>query len=409
VSVPASSIVAPRSIPIGRLAEVSGIGPPGEPRRYLSIDILRAIAILLMIQVHFVEDFALHISKDFASPTQVYDLSGALGLVPAPIFTFLVGLSYSLWLAVQQQSGRSEDQIARRSFRRGMFVFVLGFAVNVLIQMPDQTFNWDILTLLGAASLIITWVRNWHPGALAALCIVIVLAAPPLRDLSQYESHWVDDAFQIDTELKDIVLGFAANGYFPLFPWLAYALAGFALGQAFYPRDSEGDASLPIFLVLLGVALVGLALLGVAIEPHVPEWMSRYYANEWPDDFYPASTVFVLFSLGTIIACLWPFNLMFDCGQWAARDGRVVAFFQRYSRFALTAYVAHLAAHLWPIWIALALWPKPSVEAFLGSHANAWTSLGLATGFIGLFYCVAIWLERHRKWSIEYFLRWCCE
>jgi uncharacterized membrane protein len=106
---------------------------PAAERRYLSIDILRAVAILLMVQVHFSE----YMSANFASPKYLYVLSQNLGLVPAPFFTFLSGLSYSLWLGAQARSGRTARQIVQYSFRRGMFVFVLGIAVNIFIWLPQ--------------------------------------------------------------------------------------------------------------------------------------------------------------------------------------------------------------------------------------------------------------------------------
>ena len=63
-------------------------------KRLASIDFLRAIAILLMIQVHFVEN----LSKREASSAALYDLSEVLGMLPAPVLTFMVGLSLWLWL-----------------------------------------------------------------------------------------------------------------------------------------------------------------------------------------------------------------------------------------------------------------------------------------------------------------------
>jgi uncharacterized membrane protein len=58
-------------------------------KRFASIDVLRAIAILLMIQVHFVEN----LSPREASSAALYDLSEVLGMLQAPLFGFLMGLS----------------------------------------------------------------------------------------------------------------------------------------------------------------------------------------------------------------------------------------------------------------------------------------------------------------------------
>ena len=79
-------------------------------KRLASIDVLRAIAILLMVQVHFVEN----LSPREASSAALYDLSEALGMLPAPIFAFLVGLSLWLWLRRETGLGRRDFQYKRQ-------------------------------------------------------------------------------------------------------------------------------------------------------------------------------------------------------------------------------------------------------------------------------------------------------
>jgi uncharacterized membrane protein len=373
--------------------------------RYLSIDILRAVAILLMIQVHFVE----YLSSNFQSPKLLYDLSESLGLVPAPFFTFLSGLSYSLWLEAQKRAGRSADQIVKYSARRGMFVFVLGFAVNIFIWLPPQTFIWDILTLLGASALILTAVRNWRPGTLVAISILILVASPPLRELSHYESYWVGTSFDYEFNLTEVLLGFLLNGYFPLLPWLVFPLIGFALGQYFYPHDADEEASLPLIIPLLGTLLVAVALIGVLFEPYVPEWFAKYYANDWPEDFYPATTVFVIFFLGGTILCLWVLNHAIDLNRRITGTGRVLTFFRLYSYFAMTTYVVHLAAHIWPMWIAATWEQKASIQFYVGNSVSTPVALGLAPTFIVLFYPCLFFLKRHAEFSLEHVMRWCCD
>jgi hypothetical protein len=44
----------------------------GAQRRYLSIDVLRALAILLMVQIHFVE----YLSNDLHTPQLLFNICG---------------------------------------------------------------------------------------------------------------------------------------------------------------------------------------------------------------------------------------------------------------------------------------------------------------------------------------------
>ena len=73
-------------------------------KRLVSIDVLRGAAILMMIQVHFVE----YLSPREVSSALLYDLSKHLGVLPAPLFMFLMGLS--LW----QRAGLEQDRPSPR-------------------------------------------------------------------------------------------------------------------------------------------------------------------------------------------------------------------------------------------------------------------------------------------------------
>src|SRR6476619_3858741 len=111
-------------------------------QRYRSIDILRGLAIILMIQVHFVEN----LSSGEGSSAWLYNASTYLGAIPAPFFAFVSGLSYALWLRKQESLRRRDEEITKITLRRGLFLFGIGIAFNFFVWLPEETFNWDILT-----------------------------------------------------------------------------------------------------------------------------------------------------------------------------------------------------------------------------------------------------------------------
>lgn len=254
----------------------AGASPKAEGR-YLSIDVLRALAILLMIQVHAVDNF----SENIEYSGFLYDAAQIFGYMPAPLFALLSGLSYSLWLDAQHSAARSAGEITKYSLRRGLFLFVLGFVVNVLVYLPDSTFDWDILALIGAAAIILTWAHRWRPGVVIAVCIAILLVSPLVRDAADYQSYWRSNDFDYDTNMHEVLLGFIATGYFPLLPWLVYPLLGFVVGQTFYPHGKQ--ASLPLALPLIGGGIFLLGVLGAVLKPMAPRWLAHAYATGWPE------------------------------------------------------------------------------------------------------------------------------
>jgi uncharacterized membrane protein len=72
--------------------------------RYPSIDLLRTLAIQVMVIVHFCENLT----------GVILPITG-LG---APLFSFLSGVSYFLWVQGQQARGRSDEECSS-GFPRG--------------------------------------------------------------------------------------------------------------------------------------------------------------------------------------------------------------------------------------------------------------------------------------------------
>ncbi|MCA8988855.1 MAG: DUF1624 domain-containing protein, partial [Planctomycetaceae bacterium] len=173
--------------------------------RYLSIDVLRMMAIFVMVLVHFAENLA----------GTILPIAG-LG---APVFAFLSGCSYKLWLAGVERKQIPENEIFRISMRRGLFVFSVGLLFNVLVWFPEEIFNWDVLTFIGAALIFLNLTRRLPLQVLIAIAVVALLISPFLRAMADYNSYWQQLYFDPDMTLPDVVIGFLAVGYFPFFPW----------------------------------------------------------------------------------------------------------------------------------------------------------------------------------------------
>ena len=160
-----------------------------------------------------------------------WPLAGAL-------FALLLGLSFSLWTRKEESLGRSDGQITKIAVRRGIFLFVLGIALNFLVWLPEGTFNWDILTLLGASLAVLALARKLPPALLVTLCLMVLLFSPPLRTVGDYGAYWEEGYYSYDFTLRDVVCGFFFNGYFPLLPWIIFPLAGHVIGETAFGRRS---------------------------------------------------------------------------------------------------------------------------------------------------------------------------
>jgi uncharacterized membrane protein len=371
-------------------------------KRYPSIDILRAIAILLMVQIHFVDN----LSSKSASPTWLYDISCALGVWPAPLFALLSGLSFSLWTRKEESLGRSDTEITKIAIRRGVFLFVLGIAFNFIVWLPEDTFNWDILTLLGVSMAVLALVRKLPPSVLIFICLMVLLISPPLRTVGDYSAYWEEGFYHYDFTVRDVVGGFLVNGYFPLLPWIIFPLAGHTVGEAAFGHRAGSARPVP-GLAAAGISLLLLSAIGVAVGAKAPYLIAKYYTTGFT--MYPATTNYILGMLGLTLLCLAVLHRWIDRDERVTGDGAVLAFFRRYGYFALTVYILHHMVHLWPLWLYAVFTGKEDPTAYWRNATSTPVALALTAAFIVLCYFGLILLERHKKLSVEWWMRWLCE
>jgi uncharacterized membrane protein len=370
-------------------------------RRFDSIDILRALAVLLMVPDHFVENLSDRVSS---WPALDHWITDVVGSVCAPLFTLLSGLSLSFWVMNQRRLGKSERAIDKACVRRGLLVFGLGLAFAFFVWLPRYLFDWDILTLIGAATLVLAAARRLSPRVLIGLSIAAVAVSPWLRQWTGYDGHWGNHGeYVYDLTIDQITLGFFVHGYFPFFPWIAFPLAGYALGEIL--QEDESGELWPPELAIVGGGLMAAAALGEGTWSLARGHWTEAYAGR--ATFYPASTVFVLGMAGLTLVSLSVLHRFVDHLQRAPwRAGGVLTFFRRYSYFSLTVYIVHHVVHVWPIWIYAAVTGEADSQRYLGTVMDTPAALGLSAIFVAVFYLVLVLLDRHKKYSLEWVLRW---
>lgn len=352
-----------------------------------------------MIQVHVVE----WLSGYYDSYTTLHQLSMLIGSFPAAIFTFLVGMSFFISVKRQEDAGIDRGLIADRNLRRGMALFFFGLLFLIFVWMPEQVFSWDILTLIGAVLLILFPLRRLNTKVLLSLMLFILITSPVIRYFTDYHSHWSKWGEYIPSfELPDVLMGFFANAYFPLFPWLIFPLGGYIIGRASFGDD---QLNLPRVLLPTGLILIILALTTIFISsiPGLPDIITWYVS---PFYFYPASTSFLLLALGINILLFVLFFCIFDLKEGTKKDSFFLIFCNHYSRFALTAYVVHHAIFLWAL-IAYAYYLgelfRWELYGYIMPTAYA---LMVVLVFIILFYLLIIaWDKRDGRYSFEWWLR----
>src|SRR5579864_1967704 len=160
-----------------------------ERQRLGYIDWLRGLACLVMFQVHCYDSWL----SPSAKKTAFYGWSRFGGILPAPLFLFLAGISVALTTDRMRKKGIATGDIARKTIRRGGEVFLLA----LLFRVQEFAFGWpwspwtdllrvDVLNVIGVAIVLmglVCWTTTTRASSvLAAIAgaTVIAMLAPPL-------------------------------------------------------------------------------------------------------------------------------------------------------------------------------------------------------------------------------------
>lgn len=359
--------------------------------RYPTIDILRTLAIFLMVLVHFSENLS----------NYVWNFAG----FGAPHFALLTGLSYRIWLSSQERKGSSEEAISKITTRRGLFLIGLGLVFNVVVWMPEDVFNWDVLTLIGIAQLLLNWARRVPPLVLVVACLLLFGISPALRMLADFPAYWTEGYFDPDMTLSDTLLGLLVTGYFPLFPWLLYPLVGFLVGGAIHDQPEVTQRPWKQTALLGGLLLVfGQAAL----------WLADWLPTRWQNTFFtgwtmfPPTSEYVLTTVGTGLLTISLGHRWIDLNPRLSKERWWVNVATTFSRHSLTIYLLHHVVHIWPLWIYGAYAGSEPTE-FWRTAMPASLAVTLTVVFLLLSYFLLRWMERTGRGGAEQWMRWLCD
>ena len=183
--------------------------------RHGEIDILRAVAIVLMVIFHFVYDLTEFsaVNIDYQWPFWF-----SIGKASALIFIFISGLS----------SGFSRSPV-----RRGLKVLSYGMVITVVtyLIMKDQYIRFGILHFIGVAMILsplLFRLPSWSLWGLASASAIL--------------GFWFKQQVLKTSLLLPFGLmynGFSSMDYYPLFPYLAVTLLGILAYRYLYARRTE--------------------------------------------------------------------------------------------------------------------------------------------------------------------------
>lgn len=295
--------------------------PPPTSSRLAYIDWMRGLACVLMFQTHCYDAW---LGGD-ARKSKFFMWSQLGGTLPAPLFLFLLGISFALVVDKLRQRDLPASQIARTTIRRGAEIFALG----LLFRLQEFLIAWgwapwtdlfrvDILNTLGISMMlmgifcacVLPFFRPRQArvglGMGAALAGLTISLLTPLLWTS-WRPRWLP--WPLESYIDGVHnLGQPQAWLFPIFPWTAFAFMGLAVGLCLASNWAKKNGAAAIALGALGGLLIYLA-----------KWLDARPEQLYPVyDFWHTSPNFFLIRVGLLLLILaaayaW---CQWGAGQW---------------------------------------------------------------------------------------------
>ena len=227
--------------------------------RLYFIDAMRAWAILMMLQGHFVDGLLDNAFRD--NSNAVYSVWKYFRGVTAPVFFTVSGFIFTYLLIKGKEIGFNNPRV-KKGIKRGLLLLAIGYLLRLNFfgllkgQIYGSFYLVDVLHCIGLSILgiigiyLLTSSRNKYlfPGVLLATTLVLFVLEPNYK---QYAHHYLP-------EMIANYLTKANGSVFTIIPWFGYAAIG-AFMSVLFNRFKNFKFLYPV--AIASFTIVGFGLL----------------------------------------------------------------------------------------------------------------------------------------------------
>jgi len=281
-----------------------------KPRRLAYIDWMRGLACVLMFQAHC---YSAWLNPD-ARKSEFYRWSQAAATLPAPLFIFLAGISSAMVTQRLREKGIARNAIARTTILRGAEIFALGLLFRgqeYLLGYPKSPWTdllrVDVLNILGV-SMMLLGVLCWLTAAETAeksreraigwgLAVAAAVAVVTPWLWTTYRPRWLP--WPLESYINGVHIYAQPQPWlFPIFPWIAFAFVGLALGFLLFSGFAKKSEAW-FFAAVGGAGAIACGLSQLLDGAPVRLYSAAIY------DYWHTSPEFFLMRCGILLALLF--------------------------------------------------------------------------------------------------------
>lgn len=288
-----------------------------KPNRLYFIDAMRAWAILMMLQGHFVDgllDNAFRDTSNFGYTFWLYFRG-----VTAPVFFTVSGFIFTFLLIKGEKSGFDNPRVTK-GIKRGLQLLFIGYLLRLNFwglfggYIYDSFYYIDVLHCIGFSILGITGLyilttkrKAYFPLLLIAITLLLFIFEPTYK---QWSHNY------LPVSLANFLT--QGNGsVFTIFPWFGYATCG-AFLSVIFSKFKEAKYLYPIAIsvsIVLGLGLIfGSSQLFLALAKYTNiQLIADVFFNNYL--FIRLGDVFLVFAIFMLLRGLLTHPTLLKIGQ----------------------------------------------------------------------------------------------
>ena len=319
-------------------------------QRLASLDVARTIALFGIIVLNYHGYLNFQSTSSTTAPSIFerwwHPFEGALAN-PFPVgFVMVAGMGVALLLqdVARANAHHAANEIARahtearwRLARRGLFLFTLGYGI-------EWIWAGTILPYYGAYFVVASIIATWSARKLIALAVISTFAAAIIQWWRLEQSFdgnlttWLSPS--TPNTPRDLMIRLFVDYTHPLFPWLAFFIAGILLGRHYHDIIKIRRKLLIAAVATAAFAYITNAIVNSLVSDDADNGVSsalvwRHLVSTQPFD---RSVLYVLASLGVVVAVFLIITIL--CEKFQNSLGVRLA--QTTGQLTLTIYLAHI-------------------------------------------------------------------
>ena len=229
------------------------------------IDMARSIAILLMLEGHFID---MTLNEYYRDPSNaVYSMWHFIRGFTAPMFFTVTGVVFVYLLSTNNESGFFKNRRVKKGFRRALELLFWGYALQLSLKnydsylqgnFGDWVIAFHVLQCIGAGIAVLLFIYGlWKLLKVGPLFIYYFIFATVLFSFYPYLKHLPDGQYFPENGPQVIQNMFKGpNSVFPIIPWLAFTIYGGMVGALLFRfHKYVRKIWFPLTFIALGIVL----------------------------------------------------------------------------------------------------------------------------------------------------------